>query len=202
MKHSAQIRFRLKGLSIFQMPKIRSTLAQRPLKCGNSNPLNKNSEEKAGNFLPFCLTNETFMHISEVLPHLNALLNLTGFGFIAAGFFAIRRGHRALHPKLMVTGLFFSGLFLIGYLLLTYLSGHQRFPGDDWVRKAFLLILLTHTALAVVLLPLVIAVVALALRQRFDLHRKVAHITLPIWLYVSSTGFIIYWMVNHLRPVQ
>lgn len=142
------------------------------------------------------------MHISEVLPHLNALLNLTGFGFIAAGFFAIRRGHRALHPKLMVTGLFFSGLFLIGYLLLTYLSGHQRFPGDDWVRKAFLLILLTHTALAVVLLPLVIAVVALALRQRFDLHRKVAHITLPIWLYVSSTGFIIYWMVNHLRPVQ
>lgn len=142
------------------------------------------------------------MHISEVLPHLNVLLNLTGSCFVAAGFFAIRRGDRVLHPKLMTTGLFFSGLFIIGYLLLTYLAGHQRFPGDDWVRKTFLLILLTHTTLAVVLLPLVVTVVTLALRRKFALHRRVAYITLPIWLYVSSTGFIIYWMVNHLRPVQ
>lgn len=142
------------------------------------------------------------MHITEILPHANALLNLTGLCFIVAGFFAIRRGDRVLHPKLMLTGVFFSLLFVVGYLLLTYLSGHDRFPGDDWVRTAFLLILFTHTLLAVSLLPLVAFALAMALRKRFDLHRRVARIALPIWLYVSTTGFIVYWMVNHLRPVH
>ena len=81
------------------------------------------------------------------------------------------------------------------------IEGHQRFPGDDWVRSAFLVLLSTHTAAAVALLPLVPITVYRALRQRFEAHRRIARITIVVWIYVSITGVMVYTMVNIIRPV-
>jgi len=138
--------------------------------------------------------------LAELLPHLNAALNAVGTTLLVLGLLAIRRGDRQNHPKL-VLGAFGAGLlFLVGYVLSFVLSGHQRFPGDDWVRTLFLVILGTHTVLAVTLAPMVLRTIYLAWRKRFAQHRRLARITAPMWLYVSITGLIVYVMINHIRP--
>jgi putative membrane protein len=91
-------------------------------------------------------------------------------------------------------------LFLGGYLLQVGLTGHKRFPGDDWVRSLFLGILLSHTLLAVVVVPLVLRTLYLGLKERLEAHKPLARVTLALWLYVAVTGVVIYWMNNHLRP--
>ena len=134
--------------------------------------------------------------ITPALPILNGLnivLLLTALG-------AIRRGQRERHRRLMLVNLGVSALFLVLYVTQIATVGHKRFPGDDWVRTVFLGILLTHTTLAVCLVPLVLRTVSLAVKERFAEHRRIARITFPVWLYVSVTGIVIYWMVNHLRP--
>ena len=100
----------------------------------------------------------------------------------------------------MLLNLGVSALFLVLYVTQIVTVGHKRFSGDDWVRTVFLGILLTHTTLAVSLVPLVLRTVYLACSERFAEHRKIARITFPVWMYVSVTGIVIYWMVNHLRP--
>jgi uncharacterized membrane protein YozB (DUF420 family) len=100
----------------------------------------------------------------------------------------------------MKTALALGVLFVIGYVAQVITLGHQRFPGDDWLRTLFLGILLSHTTLAVALVPLLSRTVYLALKARFDAHRRIAPFTLWIWLYVSSTGVIIYAMNTYLRP--
>ena len=119
---------------------------------------------------------------------------------LVTAFVAIRRGERERHRNLMVTNLGVSILFLICYVVQIATLGHKSFPGDDWVRTVFLAILLSHTILAVFLVPLALRTFFLAFRHRFSEHRRIARITFPVWLYVSVTGFVIYWMVNHLRP--
>ena len=136
----------------------------------------------------------------DVLPHINAVLNLSIFIVLLAAWRAIRRGDRVLHPRLMKTAVGLGVVFLIGYGTQTGLLGHQRFPGDDWVRTLFVVILGTHTPLAVVLVPMVVRTIFLAMKVRHDEHRRIAPWTLAIWLYVASTGVVIYWMNNHLRP--
>ena len=134
------------------------------------------------------------------LPHLNALLNLGVSLLLIAGFVAIRRGRRRLHPKLMLGAFALGLLFLAGYVTQVALSGHQRFPGDDWVRTLFLAILTSHTLLAIATVPLILRVIYLGANRRFAQHRRLARVALPVWLYVALTGVVIYWMNNHLRP--
>jgi putative membrane protein len=136
----------------------------------------------------------------DLLPHLSAGLNGAMLALLIAGFAAIRRGRRDVHPKLMVSALMLGVAFLILYVVQYSLMGHRRFPGDDAVRTLFLAILTTHTILAVVAVPLILRSVYLAARRRFAEHRRFVHFTYPIWLYVSFTGIVIYWMNNHLRP--
>lgn len=138
--------------------------------------------------------------IADLLPHLSVSLNLVIGTLIIAGYVAIRQGRRERHRRLMLAAVGVGGLFLVSYLAQTLIRGHARFPGDDWVRTAFVLILGTHTLLSVTVVPLVITTVVLGVRKRFPLHRRVARITFPIWLYVELTGVVIYWMNNHLRP--
>ena len=113
---------------------------------------------------------------------------------------AIRRGKRERHRNLMIVNLGVSILFLVCYVTQIATVGHKSFPGDDWMRVGFLTLLTSHTILAVCLVPLAVRTFFLAFRQRFPEHRRIARITFPIWLYVSFTGIVIYWMVNHFRP--
>jgi putative membrane protein len=134
--------------------------------------------------------------ISVAIPTLNALSAV----LLVTALVAIRRGKRERHRNLMITNLCVSILFLVCYVTQIVTVGHKSFPGDDWVRVVFLTILISHTFLAVCLVPLALRTFFLAFRQRFSEHRRIARITFPVWLYVSVTGVVIYWMVNHLRP--
>ncbi len=140
------------------------------------------------------------MRLAEVLPILNAVLNAGSALFLVAGWRAIRRGDRERHRRRMLSAFACSTLFLASYLTRVALTGTHRFPGGGWLRVAYLALLVSHTALAVVSLPLVLVTLSLALRSRFDLHPRVARFTLPVWLYVSVTGVLVYLMLYHLAP--
>ncbi len=135
-----------------------------------------------------------------MLPALIASLNLVNLVLLLAGWGAIRRGLRDRHRRLMLANLGVSVVFLVLYVIQVLLVGHKRFPGDDWVRTAFLVLLTTHIAAAVMLLPLVPVTFYRALKGRFEAHRRIARVTMGVWLYVSFTGVWVYWLVNHLRP--
>jgi putative membrane protein len=139
------------------------------------------------------------VQLTETLPHLIAGLNATSVALLISALLAIRRGRRDRHRDLMIGNLAVSFLFVVAYLTQIALVGHKRFPGDDWVRTLFLAILTSHTLLAISLLPLVARTLYLAARRRFAEHRRIARVTYPIWLYVSLTGVVVYWMINHLR---
>jgi putative membrane protein len=141
------------------------------------------------------------MDLAEILPSLLATLNGVSVVLLITAFAAIRRDHRDRHRALMLANLGVSVLFVVVYVVQMSLVGITRFPGDDWVRSLFLVILTSHTILAVTLVPLVLRTVYLAFKERFAGHRRIARVTFPIWLYVSATGVVIYWMNHHLRPL-
>ena len=141
------------------------------------------------------------MNLAEILPALLATLNGVSVVLLVTGFAAIRRRRRDRHRALMLTNLGFAVLFVVVYVVQMSVVGTTRFPGDDWVRSLFLGILASHTILAVTLVPLVLTVVYLAFKERFSEHRRIARVAFPIWLYVSATGVVIYWMSHHLRPL-
>jgi uncharacterized membrane protein YozB (DUF420 family) len=128
-------------------------------------------------------------------PALNATLNGTSAVLLAAGYAAIRSGKRGLHKKLMVTAFFVSCLFLVSYLVYHYRVGHVAFHGQGWIRQVYFALLLSHTLLAVVIVPLIIITLRRAFLERFDKHRLIARYTLPLWFYVSVTGVIVYLML-------
>jgi len=138
--------------------------------------------------------------VPEVLPHLIAVLNAIMTVSILRAYTAIRKGDRAAHRRRMHIGLTAGALFLIVYVVQVEWVGHKHFPGDDWVRTLFLVILSSHTLLAIAVVPFLLRVLYLAVRGRFSLHRRLARWVFPIWLYVAITGLVIYWMTNHLRP--
>jgi len=138
--------------------------------------------------------------VLESIPSIIAGLNACTFLLLVSALVAIRRQRRELHRNLMLVTLAVSFVFVVFYVVQITTVGHTRFPGDDWVRSVFLAILATHTLLAVALVPLVFRTVYLAARQRFEQHRRIARVTFPIWIYISVTGVVIYWMNNHLRP--
>ena len=132
------------------------------------------------------------------LPALNAVLNATSATLLTTGYVLIRRGRVAAHRRVMLAALTSSALFLTSYLVYHAQVGSVRFQGQGPVRTLYFTILLTHTALAVAIVPLVGMTLVPALRGRFDRHRRLARITLPLWAYVSVTGVVIYWMLYRM----
>ncbi len=111
---------------------------------------------------------------------------------------SIRRGKVALHRALMIAAVVTSSLFFASYVYYHAHVGSVHFQGQGWARTAYFSILITHTILAASVPPLVIITLTLALRRRFPRHRAIARWTYPIWLYVSVTGVVIYWMLYQL----
>lgn len=132
------------------------------------------------------------MTLASLLPGLNAGLNALSGALALAGFVAVRRGRRDVHRRLMLGAVAASALFLAGYLTRLALTGVHRFPGTGLLRATYLAVLGSHTVLAAVVAPLVLVTLALGLRRRYPTHRRVARATLPIWLYVSATGVLVY----------
>ena len=134
------------------------------------------------------------------LPTLNAMLNATSGILLTIGYVFIRRRHIQAHRACMIAALTSSSLFLISYLYYHYHAGATRFAGAGAARVIYFTILTTHTILAVVIVPFVIVTVTRARRGQFDRHRRIARWTLPMWLYVSVTGVIVYLMLYHWFP--
>ena len=134
------------------------------------------------------------------LATLNAVLNTVATVLLAAGWIFIARGNWRAHRAAMVAAFVVSACFLVSYLTYHYLVGHVGFGGQGIVRAVYYVILLTHILLAVAVPVLAIAMFVLAWRGKWRQHRLLGRITLPIWLYVSVTGVIIYLMVYHLYP--
>jgi putative membrane protein len=134
------------------------------------------------------------------LPHLNACLNGTSAVLLISGYTFIRSRNVAAHRACQVSALVVSLLFLASYLTYHYYHGTTRFQGTGLVRPIYFTILTTHTILAIVIVPLVILTFYRALRQDFARHRRIARITLPLWLYVSITGVIVYLMLYQIYP--
>ncbi|HET9769231.1 MAG TPA: DUF420 domain-containing protein [Thermoanaerobaculia bacterium] len=132
------------------------------------------------------------------LPALNAVLNAAAAVALLTGFWLIRRGRWRAHRAAMITALVLSSAFLTSYLVYHAQVGSVRFQGQGWVRTLYLSILATHTVLAAAVPVLAIVTLTRALRRRFDRHRAIARWTLPIWLYVSVTGVVVYWMLYRL----
>lgn len=130
------------------------------------------------------------------LPAVNAVLNGTAATLLAFGLAAIRRGRREVHKRLMVSAFAASVVFLVGYVLYHYAHGDTQFEGLGVVRTVYFTVLITHVVLSIVMLPMILATFYLAARERFTAHRRLARWTLPIWLYVSVTGVVIYFMLR------
>ncbi len=129
------------------------------------------------------------------LPTLNAVLNGTSAVLLAFGYLFIRRKKVNLHKACMVSAFVVSTLFLVSYLIYHYHAGSKPFPGEGWTRPLYFAILISHVILATVTLPLSIVTLARGLRGRFEKHRSIARWALPIWLYVSVTGVVVYLML-------
>jgi uncharacterized membrane protein YozB (DUF420 family) len=134
------------------------------------------------------------------LPHLNACLNATSAVLLIAGYSFIRARKIVAHRACQITALIVSILFLTSYLIYHYNHGSTRFQGTGIVRPIYFTILITHTILAIVIVPLIIVTFYRALRNDFVRHRRIARITLPLWLYVSITGVIVYLMLYQIYP--
>lgn len=132
------------------------------------------------------------------LPTVNATLNGTAAVLLVVGHRLIRRGRIRQHRAVMLTAFGCSVLFLISYLTYHALVGSVRFQGTGWLRTTYLTILASHTVLAAAVPVLAILTLRLALKGQFDRHRALARWTYPIWLYVSVTGVIVYWMLYRL----
>ncbi|KAB2960653.1 MAG: DUF420 domain-containing protein [Thermoanaerobaculia bacterium] len=133
------------------------------------------------------------------LPTVNAALNATATLLLGLGWLLIRARRVEAHRRAMLSALGCSALFLVSYLIYHFEAGSVRFPGTGTARAVYLAILASHTLLAAVLPVLVAITVSRALARRFDRHRRIARWTLPVWLYVSVTGVVVYWMLYQVR---
>lgn len=134
------------------------------------------------------------------LPTVNAVLNGICALLLVAGFAFVRAGRVTAHRRCMWSALATSCLFLISYLTYHSQVGSTRFTAEGWIRPLYFTILLSHTILAVVIVPLVLLTLRRAVREQFDRHRRLARWTLPLWLYVSVTGVAIYILLYHAFP--
>ncbi len=134
------------------------------------------------------------------LPHLNAILNATCALLLFSGYSFIRAGRVAAHRACQTAAVVVSIIFLVSYITYHYQHGTTRFAGVGLVRPIYFTILISHTMLAIAIVPLVGVTLYRALHADFVRHRRIARITLPLWLYVSITGVIVYLMLYHIYP--
>jgi uncharacterized membrane protein YozB (DUF420 family) len=129
------------------------------------------------------------------LPGAIASLNALAAIFLIAGFAFVRAKKIAQHRFCMISALVCSALFLCLYLYFHSVAGVIRFGGQGWIRPVYFTLLVSHTILATIIVPLVLITLTRALSKRFDRHRRIARWTLPIWIYVSVTGVVVYWLL-------
>jgi uncharacterized membrane protein YozB (DUF420 family) len=140
------------------------------------------------------------------LPAVNATLNGLSAILLSLGFFFIKRGNKIAHRNCMISAFCVSVVFLICYLTYhTYLyrvlhQGPTHFVNPAWFRPIYLTILITHTILAMVIVPMILITLNRARLQRFDLHKKIARWTWPLWMYVSVTGVVVYLLLYQIFP--
>ena len=140
----------------------------------------------------------TALDIGDVLARLNAGLNSASFLLLVLGWLSIRQKRIERHRKLMLAAFITSGVFLMSYLARFALTGAHHIAATGWVKGTYLAILFSHMILAAATVPLVLRALFLALKGRYEEHRKIARITFPIWAYVSSTGVIVYALLYHV----
>jgi uncharacterized membrane protein YozB (DUF420 family) len=154
------------------------------------------------------MTPETVEALRGVLPTLNACLNGSSAVLLVLGYAAIRARRITLHKTCMLSALAVSAAFLASYLFYHFgvirgqhVSFRERVPlAPDWVAEVYVAVLLSHTVLAVLVAPLALVTAYLGLRDRLKRHMRIARWTLPVWLYVSVTGVVVYWMLYRLYP--
>jgi len=140
------------------------------------------------------------MNVND-LPAVNATLNGLAAIFLATGYVFIQRKNQTAHRNCMIAALVLSALFLVSYLTYHFtVQAVTRFREPAWFRPIYLTLLLTHTILAAAVAPMIIITLSRALRQRFDRHKVIARWTWPMWIYVSVTGVLIYWLLYHRFP--
>ncbi len=135
------------------------------------------------------------------LPAVNATFNGASAILLSAGYLFIRRRNQRLHKYCMVSAFVASCLFLICYLLYHYVHGDTKFQGTGMIRGIYLAVLSSHVLLSMTIVPLASTSLYFAIQKSFARHRRIARITLPIWLYVSVTGVVIFWMLRGSRGV-
>ncbi len=133
------------------------------------------------------------------LPTLNAALNATSAVLLLLGWVLILRRKIDAHRRAMLSAFGCSIVFLVSYLVYHFQVGSGKFQGTGTIRTGYLTILLTHTVLAAAVPFLAVVTLSRALARRFDRHKRIARWTLPIWLYVSVTGVVVYWMLYQMR---
>ena len=145
------------------------------------------------------------MNISD-LPKINACLNSLAAVLLIAGYIFIKRQNKTAHRNCMIGALLSSTVFLVCYVYYHYsmqkLHGeaHTRFLKPEWFRPIYLAILFTHLICAIAIVPLVLMTLSRAIKARFELHKKIARWTWPIWMYVSITGVLIYFLLYQIFP--
>ena len=136
--------------------------------------------------------------MNAVLPAINASLNGIAACLLVSGFVAIRRGHRELHRRLMQGALMTSALFLVCYVVYHALFEPRRYAGPEALKPAYLAMLASHVVLAALMVVPILMVWRRAAKGRFEAHRRLARWILPVWLYVSVTGVLIYLVLYQL----
>lgn len=134
----------------------------------------------------------------RALPAFNAILNGTSAVLLVVGYAFIRQRRVVAHLTCMLTAFGVSTLFLISYVTYHYYAGSRPFGGQGWLRPIYFTLLITHIVLAAAIVPLALTTIYRALTAQFIRHKQLARWTLPIWLYVSVTGVLIYWMLYRL----
>jgi uncharacterized membrane protein YozB (DUF420 family) len=142
-----------------------------------------------------------FLPLSS-LPTVNAALNTSSAIFLLLGFAFIRRGRVLAHKTCMLSAFSCSTVFLVSYIYYHVHAGIHRFPAHGWIRPVYMTILTSHTILAVTILPLILITLYRALKTDFVRHRQIAIWTWPLWLYVSITGVVVYWLLYHAYVAQ
>jgi uncharacterized membrane protein YozB (DUF420 family) len=137
---------------------------------------------------------------ASYLPTVNAALNSLSAVFLLVGYLCIKAKKVTAHRACMLSAFASSTLFLISYLFYHYQVGSVPFKGQGGIRTIYFTVLISHTILAAAVVPLVLVTLIRALKGNFDKHRRIARWTLPIWLYVSITGVLVYWMLYWLVP--
>ena len=132
------------------------------------------------------------------LPALNATLNATASILLVTGYIFIRKGERQKHRACMIAALVVSGLFLTSYVIYHAQVGSVPFQGTGWIRTLYFAVLIPHVILAAAIVPPILITASRGLTAKYDKHRRIARWTLPIWLYVSVTGVIVYLMLYQM----